>query len=511
VLILRAFAEAEGTAGLAPSPEDVASHVKDCERCARVVALARKEEAALSRLGPVLPAGSARGLERTLAALDAVDEGAPSLLPRILLALLGTIAVAGILLFVLRPSIAPEPEAPPREEERPRTPPTPTPPKPPTAPKEPEKPAPPAAPTETPDEPPTRPEKPPEPPAPDEPLVRVDPAPAPVEGTKTPEPTRVRALAFARAGKLTVLGRTLAPGEPLPEGTTVAVGPACAEVESVGSATIVLAPRSSFTVSAGDRGEPVLALESGKVFARSSGAVYAIATRDGRATPTGTAFVVAVETGGTRVTTLEGSVHLDGADAGSVAVDVRPGFEARLARGKGVEVPRPCPAAAAVDWLPAARRPKKIPAPPRILKSVSFDEAVPTLSKGQLVPATKTEPGHARGAAGDGGATVSLWGQRLVDLAPDVRMEVVLRVDRACKVTLMLWDDRIKENFAVEKTVEPGRWTLVGTAIRELEDKAKLGRAIEAGDVTHEIDLYASGGAELLVREIRFTVEGAAK
>jgi hypothetical protein len=104
--------------------------------------------------------------------------------------------------------------------------------------------------------------------------------------------------------------------------------------------------------------------------------------------------------------------------------------------------------------------------------------------------------------ASAGYSNVQLTGPRLLELGPDVWVEVVLKLDRAGSIELMVWDDEIKENFSFGEAVEAGRWVSVAAPLRDFKDKGKLGRSIAAGDATHELNVCAPAG-ELLVERVR--------
>jgi hypothetical protein len=223
--------------------------------------------------------------------------------------------------------------------------------------------------------------------------------------------------------------------------------------------------------------------------------------------PCGTAFAVALEAVGTRVTTVEGEVELEPVARDAVAPRVRPGFEARLVRGKKTELPSPCATDKATDWLPREKRPRPAPLP-RLTGELAFDETTgkfPHLGRGELMA-----EGRVRGAwtESSGFSMVQLVGPKLAPLDPEIWFEAVVRVDRPATVSLMVWDDEVKENFAVERPVEPGRFTTVAAPLRDFYDKAKKGRAIGAGDSTHELTVYAAaregGRVELVLERVRF-------
>ncbi len=492
VHLLRAFAEPEGVEGLVPDPASFARHVERCERCAKVMALAREEERALRGLAPAPPAGAARALQRTLARLEK-QRPAPRA-PRLLVSILVSIAAAAALLVLV-----PRAPAPP-EEHAPGAPapPAPPPPMPPARAPELPKPAPVVEPA-----PPAPPEMPPPPAEEEPPPAPVPPEPPPVVTEAPPAPpapeSHARALAFLRAGPLTVNGKPLARNEALPEGVSLVAAGACAEVETVGSATIVLAPRSTVRLAASEKGEPELTLVSGKLLATSHGAPYAIATRDGRATPRGTTFTVILEKQGTRVATLDGEVQLVPAGPVERVASIRAGFEARAARGK-VELPEPCSPEKLLDWLPREKRPK-LPAARALVADFAYDGVsgrFAHLSGGQLLPG-----GYARAAgAASGFSNVQLTGPRLLELGPELWVEAIVKLDRAGSIELMVWDDEVKENFSWGESVEAGRWVSVAAPLKAFKDKGKLGRRVAAGDATHELNVCAPAG-ELLVERVR--------
>ncbi|HZV00303.1 MAG TPA: FecR domain-containing protein, partial [Planctomycetota bacterium] len=477
VHLLRAFAEPEGVSGLVDDVDEFRRHVESCARCKKVVEDARDEERTLRTLRPEKPVGSGRALEKTLARLDRGGAGSRRRLPSGVLPIIASLATVGFLLVLVRtPDTKPQAEPPPPEAPR-IEPPTTTPPAPPReAPKEPDrKPA-----DETPEIAPVpSEERAPEPPPPDVPERPEEPAPPITHRPEQPE-SQARALAFARSGKLTASGRALALGEALPESVTITAGSVPSEIELVGSSSIVLAPRATFRISASSD-LPEVFLATGKLLATSHGGHYSVVTRDGRATPCGTSFVVAVEANATRVATLEGEVELAPATGPIERVArVRAGFEARAAKGK-TDLPRP--AQEKLDWIPRDKRPRP-PKTPTLVLELAFDPQTgkfPHLTQGTL------EGAIARATTRPGGASlVQLTGPRLVELSPDLWFEVTLRTDRAKSVELMIWDDDIKENFAKDQAVEPGRWVTVAAPLADFFDKAKLSRKIASGHTTHE-------------------------
>ncbi len=494
VHLLRAFAEPEGVSGLVDDVDGFRRHVESCARCTKVVADARDEERTLRTLRPEKPVGSGRALEKTLARLDRGGAGSSRRLPGGVLPIIASVATVGFLLVLVRsPDTKPpvEPTAP----ETPRIePPAPTPPAPPPErPKEPEtKPA-----DETPEIAPVpSEERAPEPPPPEIPAPPGEPAPPITRKPEQPE-SHARALAFARSGKLTANGRALALDEALPESVTITAGSVPCEIETVGSASIVLAPRATFRLSAAND-VPEVFLATGKLLATSHGGHYSVVTRDGRATPCGTSFVVSVEAAATRVATLEGEVELAPATGPIERVArVRAGFEARASKGK-TDLPRP--AQEKLDWIPKDKRPRA-PKTPTLVLELAFDPQTgrfPHLTQGTL------EGAIAHALARPGGASVvQLTGPRLLELSPDLWFEVTLRTDRAKSVELMIWDDDVKENFAKDLAVEPGRWVTVAAPLSDFFDKGKLSRKIAQGHTTHEANVYAGEG-ELSVERVRF-------
>jgi hypothetical protein len=321
------------------------------------------------------------------------------------------------------------------------------------------------------------------------------PSPAPV----LPEASREEgALAVLRSGPLKAGTRSVASGAKIRDDSTLVVGASVAVVESEGAASFVLAPGSQFKVSKGPRGELLLSVAKGRVFARSLGkSAYAVATRDGRAQPHGTEFVVALESGATRVTTIEGTVRVSVDGAGSS--DVRPGFELGFARGKALTDPRPAIAIAkAVEWIPAAARPKELPTP-GVLLAYSFARGLPPLGQGAMWQGMRVANGAVSAEKSTQDTTVSVMAgledPSFPKLDPEIAVEARVKVDRATRVVILIWDDRIKDNLGLETMVEPGVWTTIGAPLRDFRPRTPGSKeTVQAGDGAHGFTIYAGDG-----------------
>ncbi|HZV00013.1 MAG TPA: FecR domain-containing protein [Planctomycetota bacterium] len=333
--------------------------------------------------------------------------------------------------------------------------------------------------------------------APPAPLTEA-PSPSPV----LPEASREEgALAVLRSGPVKAGSKSLSPGARMRDDSTLVVGTSVAVVESEGAASFVLAPGSQFKVSKGARGELVLSVAKGRVFARSLGkSSYAVSTRDGRAQPHGTEFVVALESGSTRVTTIEGTVRVSVDGAGSA--DVRPGFELGFARGKAPSDPRPATAIAkAVEWLPASTRPKELPTP-GLLLSYSFATGLPPLGQGAEWQGMRVVNGAVSAEKSTQDTSVSVMAgledPSFPKLDPDITVEAKVKVDRATRVVILIWDDRIKDNLGLETTVEPGAWTTIGAPLRDFKPRTPGSKeTVQAGDGAHGFTIYAGDGKTL--------------
>ena len=512
-LILRLFAggELEGVTHEDGRPVDAAAieqHVWRCESCATLVERARREDALLRGVLPVEMPPSVHG--ETLAALDGADSkkhvssrrvrigsrgvralrgpGRTGALLRLALSLV-LLAAAGFAINVAFKN-APAPE--PQDDSRKPAPPAPAAP----APKTPSEAV---APPRSEAAPAREPEKPEDPgpitklPDPVTPPVETPPAETPpaetpqrkdVEGppgTPRPGPAPVvereeRVLAVLRSGKLAALGKTLTVGEALPEGETVEATSSVIELESADSAKILVASGTKLSVAKGEGGVAVFFVASGKLLATTAGTKpYAIASADGRATPHGTSFLVAVEAGKTRVSTLEGRVQVDVERMDGVSVDVHAGFEADVAKGKAPEAPRPFVAARAVTWLPESARPKPGPAP-RIIRAFGFEDGE-GFNQGTIVPGGAHGSKHAlKGATADQGAIVELNDERAagIELDPNLWVEVQVKVSRATSVLVELGakhrldqSDREEPAFALKVRLEANRWTTIAAPVKD--------------------------------------------
>jgi hypothetical protein len=381
------------------------------------------------------------------------------------------------------------------------------------------------------------------------PAPPVQPTPA-LPGPNKPDaerPVAELALAVLRSGKVSSGGKALAAGDVVPEGDAVEVG-SLVELESTDSVKLLVASGSKLSVKRGDRGEPVFFLSSGKVFARSAGKRgYAIASADARTTPLGTEFVVSVELGKTRVSTLEGRVRVDVERApvpGGGAVDVRAGFEADVVKGKSPEVPHPFAAAHTVSWLPDGVRPKTLPAQPRVVRVFNFEDGE-GFNQGVIVPGGAHGSKHAlKGALEDEGSMVELSDERAqsLDFDPNLWVEVTCKVDKAAAVVLEVVGGRKKmdhagpggpggprfgerevpKNLELRTRVEAGRWVTIAAPVRDFLDVADFrhfagpggprhpGRDIKPSNHVERFAVFAMSKGEtveLLVDDVRFFYE----
>lgn len=542
---VRAFAEA-----LSGEPA-LARHVASCPRCQRLVDLARREEAALRQ---ALPADVPKDLlARTLAAVHA-ERGpsgrAPASTPSRrrpaargregsrpgALAAIAVLALAVVVLALVlgsrhepAPGDSPSPEASPAPSAAPSAGPTTPRPGPPAP-----SPASTPSPTPSPDSPEASPEPTPEAslpapsplpgatpgasPGPEAPPLAASPAPgaSPADVVAS----RGRTLARVRSGKVAVKGRTLAPGDALPENEPVEAQGSVAEVEGEGAVALALAPKTKLTVRAGSSGETVFGLApGGRLLARTTGtAHWTVETPDARVTPLGTELVVAVESKLTRVSLLEGRARVEVEKA--AAVEVRAGFEAEVARGRPPEAPRPFAAPRAVGFLPDSLRPKKLPPAQRLVRAHAFEDGLEGATKGELVTA-----GGARGSRGCVKAAPlgqdyavvfemdsSKGGSAPVSLDPGLWVEATVKVSRRTRVVLQVWDTDAKENLAFFATVEPGAWTTVAAPLRSFGDANGGARArpVKSGDRGTCFSVFAGEPAdslELLVDDVRFCLE----
>jgi hypothetical protein len=326
-------------------------------------------------------------------------------------------------------------------------------------------------------------------------------------------------LASVRSGPLKAAGKALTAGEVLREPTSLVVGASVAVLESAGAARFVLAPRTQLQIAKGSGGELLLTVVRGRAFATSLGeAHYALATRDGRAVPRGTAFVVAVEGNGTRVTTVEGtvSVAVEGATIASRTKDVRAGFELSFARGRSPTEARPAAAIArAVEWIPSSLRPRELPAPGLVV-GFSFSEGLPSLRagaewSGMSIVRSGEQSGSSCVSAQKSpdtsvSVTAGLYDPGFSALDPEITLEARVKVDRRTRVVLLVWDERVKDNLGHETVVEPDVWTTVGAPLREFTPRTPGSKeSVQSGDGAHGFTIYAGDGKplELLVASVK--------
>lgn len=535
-----------------------AAHAGSCERCGRLLVAAAREATLLREALEATPPPGA--LDAALAAV-AAEQGAEAArppggrarppsgrspgrraprpaargddaLPRVLLGLLLGLFVAALLLLGGRASTPP---APPRQPPPTTTPPPPPrrdptpPPRPATDPgpatepgpapgteeelvtaQGPETDAPPPPSTDAPpgstDAPPASTDAPP-PRAP-------RPPDAPPPGTRT---TPAAAFATLRAGKLAPAGGApLAVGDPLPAGVALDAGPGGAEVELAGCAAVALAPRARVGASPaqaapGAEAGVEVELLKGSLAIRTAGTrPWALVTPEARITPVGTLVVATRDGTRTRLTTLEGAARLAPAGGGDEVV-VRAGFEAEATKGRAVPAPRPL-AARELAWLPQALRPARPVAAPELLLAFDFEDGQ-AWTKGTL------RAGGARGSraallgapATDTYAAVAELerpGAAVFTLQPELWIEAHVRVDRAARVVLQVWDVDRKENLAHMQDVPAGRWTSIAAPLRAFGDASGRPRPgpFPAGDRATSLAVFAGERGqllELLVDDVR--------
>jgi hypothetical protein len=520
---IRAFAEGD------PAEAALADHARDCARCARLVDLARREEAALRAALPVDPPEGL--LERTLAALREPEPvrrraRASSAAPGFLI----IVAVLAVVVAIVASTTRDEPG--PGGEPRPAPPTGPAPAAPApvrsgddvVARAEPSRERPPAERSSEPTEPAPReptPEPAPREPAPEaaprEPTPR-EPAPEsvprePAPPAHEPSPSRstekTPALARLRAGRVTVGGRELAPGAELAAGDAIQARAGAIELD-VRSASVHAAPSSRLVLSERD-GAALVALERGAVFARAGTGPLTVTTQDGSFATSGAALV-AREPGRTRVASFEGRVVASVSDG---EVLVRAGWEVDVARGRAPTLARPI-SDARIAWLPPAARPSIGKATREVVRSFSFDETSDGFTKGKRVA------GGARGSAGclrgdplgtDYAVVVELESMAGVATSdPDLWVEASVKVDHRARVVLQLWDLDRKENLAHATTLEPGKWTTIAAPLGEFGDAGgkPLARALGRGDKLTCFSVFAGepgASIELLVDDVRFLLE----
>jgi ferric-dicitrate binding protein FerR (iron transport regulator) len=512
-------------------PSELAGHVAACARCREAVAAIEAEEEALRRATfsppPAARQDALEALRREMRSRRGTSDR-PERAPRSgrtggRWLVVGAL-VAGVALLVLcRHGSPPGTEPPPVE--------TPPPPPPVVAPeKRPSPPARPAPPPSSvapvPSDEQTGPDPLPAPPAPPEPAPPAPPpAPEALTGpTPPPAPppaeTVARALAVARSGTLRRGGVAVAAGEALHAGEALEVGSSVAVFEREGAVSVALAPRARFTLSEGEDGGLIVALASGKLFARSLGAKpYAVATRDGVATPRGTEFVVALEARATRLTTIAGVVQVavEGAASGERGLATA-GFELDFERGKPAAEARPAAGiASAGEWLPATVRPKELP-PPGLVARWSFAESLPALGPGASWSGVELAPkaGPERSACGRAlkaedpkvSVLLALHDPRSPKLDPSMVFAARVKVDRRTRVTFMVWDERARDNMSYDQIVEPGAWTTLTAALADTRPRtAGSPERVRAGDACTGFTLYAGEGepVELLVASVVFT------
>lgn len=549
-LHLRALAEEEGDLEDG-SLRALAEHVRACDACRARVEEYRAEERAL-RDALVLPAPAT--LRRsTLRAFDAETAarrpGRPPWVALVAAVALGALAVGALALIPTRrengagdagsppqPAVTgPPPSSPPPSSPSPSMPSTPTPstptpptPVPPPAPVAPLPPAPPPQAPVAPPEPPPPVVAPPAPlPAPPGP-ERAPPPPPPEELTHAPPPTppvatQATVLASLKKGKLQVKGRALAEGEALPEREPL-VAATLVEVESAGAVALVLAPGTRVSLQASAKGEPDFTLASGKLLARTLAdhtRRYSVATADALLTPLGTSFVVALESGKTRVSTFDGAVRAEVERApGDASLDVRAGFEAELTKGKTPEPSHPFAASKVASWLPEGLRPALPPAP-RIVRTFSFEKDTDGFTKGELLPAARGVRRALRGVAAsrDYATRVELEDVRagIAVLEPDLHFEARVKLSRRANVDFQIKDQDRNANLKLGfEGVEPGRWVTLSVAVRDLRaaDGSALATPVKAGEKAIRLDLLAGAQGDVLelqVTDVRFYVAPRAR
>ena len=188
------------------------------------------------------------------------------------------------------------------------------------------------------------------------------------------------ALAHARSGKLTVSGRTLAPGEALPENTTIRLPPR--------RRSTATAPRSSPSPRA-----PASPCAPGNTARRSSPSSAARSSpgpsarsRTPSPRPTAARRLQARPSSSRssrgRRTSSPSRAPVRLAVERSDATVVRAGFEADAVRGKPAALARPyAPAKSALGWIPESLRPKKLPVI-ELVRSFTFDEGLEGWGRG---------------------------------------------------------------------------------------------------------------------------------
>lgn len=500
-----------------------AAHARACARCARRVAQARAEEQALRAALPVEPPPGV--VDATLRAVraaadDAGDDAAeprsrrprarrrpaagasaaPLWLP-LVLALL--VVAAGALALRARP--APSTSPPPGPPAPAAPPPAATPPPPTVAP-------PPAALDLDPwdasqDDGEDDPAPSPEPPAAPPPDVVVE---APPQTDAPPPPTAApAALARVASGKVDAGGRVLGPGDALAAGEALRAVGGPAEVEVPGCVAVALAPRAIARLErAGD--EVAVRLERGRLLVRTRGpGAWALVTAEGQARPLGTALLAQRDGARTRLATVEGLVRVSPATGGD-ALDLRPGFEAELARGRPLAARPASPLGPALTWLPAALRPAA-PASPELLAEHLFEDGRGRWTRGDPhTPGARGSRACLRGVAGAGDYAVSVELEALagvVTVEPDLWLEATVRVDRPARVALQVWDFDRKENLAHLATVEAGRWTTLAAPLRAFTGPAgePRGPVVRGGRGTCVTVFAGEPGQplELLVDDVR--------
>jgi serine/threonine protein kinase len=292
-------------------------------------------------------------------------------------------------------------------------------------------------------------------------VVHVDEAPP--DSTRAREMSSEIALAVLRSGSVTVAGVSLSLGDAIPTGR-VQIGSRVAEVESEGAVRVAVAPRSRLNLRRGADGHVVFRLERGALFARTDGKrAYAVETPDGLMTPLGTEFLVSVSgSRKTRCATFDGMVQVSDPSPQSSGLEliVRPGFEAKVSRGRVSRLPgaidRP---SRALQWLPTRIRPE-VPALPRILRTFTFDGS----QDGRFTLGTLRPVGALRSRAclegvADKNASVVNWAEaNAFPLNDDVWVEVMCRVSRPAKVTFKVHGASKSVKIEIPE-VSAGRWT----------------------------------------------------
>jgi hypothetical protein len=328
---------------------------------------------------------------------------------------------------------------------------------------------------------------------------------------------------LARAGSagLAVKGRALAVGEALPEGATVEVRASHAVVERQGSATLVLAARSSLVLERAADGGPTFVLGAGRALVTAAeGGSWAVGTGDllcSAAAPgvRGPAFVIAVDGPSATVTTLDGSVRLESRrpQATDVSAVVAAGFAATANRGKLREPPQPVDAQRALDWVPRARRPASLPPARRVLRVLDAEADRRLVTDGVFKPvdASSARP-FILGVASAYDQNVVRFADKSPSLArvsPEMLLEVTVRVSRRSRLSVMLFDDDANENFEWAPEVPADRWIALVSPLSAFANKAKAPRPIRKDDIVHALFVGAGPAAdvELKVQGARFLSE----